>query len=155
MATSVVPALIDALVTAATAALPAVRVSDGVGATDDPGDFLMIGVEDPDLEGAAFSAETKQDWAAVGTGAPRDEQGEVTCVAVSWNGDGPEGAKAARDAAYAISAAVETLLRDTPALGIPELLWTSFGSSSQLSQAQGSGGASALLVFRINFRARI
>lgn len=155
MATSVVPALIDALVAASTTALPSVRVSDGIGATDDPGDFLMIGVEDPDIEGASFSAETRQDWASVGTNAPRDEQGEITCVAVSWNGNGPEGAKAARDGAYAISAAVENLLRDTPALGVAGLLWTSFGSSSQLSQAQGSTGASALLVFRINFRARI
>lgn len=155
MATSVVPALIDALVTGATAALPDTRVSDGIGATDDPGDFLMVGVEDPDLEGAAYSAEAKQDWAAVGTDAPRDEQGEITCVALSWNGNGPEGAKQARDGAYAIAAAVEDLLRATPALGVPQLLWTGFGSSSQLSQAQGSGGASALLVFRITFRARI
>lgn len=154
MATSVVPALIDALVSAATTALPSVRVSDGIGATDDPGDFLMIGVEDPDLEGAAFSAETKQDWAHANYTA-RAETGEITCVAVSWNGDGPEGAKAARDGAYAISAAVETLLRANPSLGVDGLLWTGFGSSSQLSQAQGDGGASALLVFRINFRAQI
>lgn len=153
MATSVVPAAIDALVAAARIALPDVLVHDGIGQTDDPGDFLMIGVEDPDIEGAAFSADTKQDWAAVGTGAPRDEQGDITCVALSWNGDGDP--KAARDGAYAIAAAVEDLLRNTPALGVPQLLWTSFGSSSQLSQAQGDGGASALLVFRINFRARI
>lgn len=153
MATSVVPALIDALVTAARTTLPDVLVFDGIGQTDDPGDFLMIGVEDPDLEGAAFSADTKQDWAAVGTGAPRDESGEITCVALSWNGDGNP--KSARDGAYAIAAAVEDLLRANAALGVPQLLWTSFGSSSQLSQAQGSGGASALLVFRINFRARI
>jgi hypothetical protein len=153
MATSVVPALIDALVAAATTALPDVLVFDGIGVTDDPGDFLMVGVEDPDIEGAAFSADTKQDWAAVGTGAPRDEQGDITCVALSWNGDGDP--KAARDDAYAIAAALEDLLRDTPALGVPGLLWTSFGTSSQLSQAQGPDGASALLVFRINFRARI
>lgn len=154
MATSVVPALIDALVTAARTALPDALVSDGIGATDDPGDFLMIGVEDPDIEGASFSADTRQDWANANY-TTRDEQGEITCVALSWNGDGPEGAKAARDGAYAISAAVETLLRANPSLGVDGLLWTGFGSSSQLSQAQGSAGASALLVFRINFRARV
>lgn len=153
MATSVLPALIDAVVAAARTNLPNVLVFDGVGVTDDPGDFLMIGVEDPDLEGAAFSADTRQDWAAAGTGAPRDEQGEITCAALSWNGDGNP--KAARDGAYAIAAAVEDLLRANPSLDVAGLLWTSFGSSSQLSQAQGSGGASALLVFRINFRARI
>lgn len=154
MATSVVPALIDALVTAARTALPDALVSDGIGATDDPGDFLMIGVEDPDIEGASFSADTRQDWANANY-TTRDEQGEITCVALSWNGDGPEGAKAARDGAYAISAAVETLLRANPSLDVDGLLWTGFGSSSQLSQAQGSAGASALLVFRINFRARV
>lgn len=153
MATSVIPALIDALVSAALAALPTTLVFDGIGMTDDPGDFLMIGVEDPDIEGAAFSADTRQEWASVGTGAPRDEQGEITCVALSWNGNSDP--KAARDGAYAIAAAVENLLRANPSLGVAGLLWTGFGSSSQLSQAQGSGGASALLVFRINFRARI
>lgn len=154
MATSVVPDLIDALVTAAGAAL-SVTVYDGIGVTDDPGDFLMVGVEDPDLEGAAFSADVKQEWAAVGTGAPRDETGEITCAALSWNGNGYAGVKQARDGAYAITEAVENLLRANPSLGVAGVLWTGFGTTSQLSQAQDAQGASALLVFRINFRARI
>lgn len=154
MATSVVPALIDALVSTATTALPNTLVFDGIGVTDDPGNFLMIGVEDPDIEGAAFSSDAKQAWANANY-STRDEEGEITCAALSWNGNGYEGVKAARDGAYAIAAAVENLLRANPSLGVDGLLWTGFGSSSQLSQAQDSQGASALLVFRINFRARI
>lgn len=156
MATSVVPDLIDALLALArsdaVAIVPNSNVFDGVGVTQDPGNFLMVGVEDPDME-VAFAAEARQAWSGVGTGAPRDEEGDITCVAVAWNGDGD--AKAARDAAYAIAAALEDALRDNPSLGVSSLLWTGFGSSSQLSQAQGTGGASSILIFRIHFRARI
>lgn len=157
MATSVVPDLIDALLalarSGAVAIVPDSNVFDGVGVTQDPGNFLMVGVEDPDMEGMAFAADARQEWSGVGTGAPRDEEGDVTCVAVAWNGDGD--AKAARDAAYAIAAALEDALRANPSLGVSSLLWTGFGSSSQLSQAQGEGGASSILIFRIHFRARI
>lgn len=156
MATSAIPDLIDALVALARTALPDTLVFDGIGATDDPGDFLMIGVEDPDIEGAAFSADVKQDWAAMGPNAPRDEEGDITCVALAWVGEsGSDGQKAARDAAYAITAALEAALRVDVTLGLPTLLWTGFGTTSQLSQAQGAGGSSALIVFRIHFAARI
>lgn len=152
MATSVVPDLIDALVSAATTALPNAIVSDGFGVTDDPGDFLMIGVEDPDTEDAAFSADSRQEWANANY-TVRDESGEITCCAVAWVGENNQ--KAARDAVYAISAGLEDMLRANPSLGVDGLLWTGFGSSTQLSQVQGNHGAAAQLVFRINYRARI
>lgn len=153
MATSVVPALIDALIAAADTALPDTLVSDGFGVTDDPGDFLMIGVEDPDTEQSAFSADTKQEWATADRSGVRNEVGEITCAALSWNGDGNQ--KAARDAVYAITAELEDALRATPALGLSGLLWTSFGTSTQFSQAHDATGAVAMLVFRIAFQARI
>ncbi len=153
MATSVVPALIDALIATATEALSDTIVSDGFGVTDDPGNFLMIGVEDPDSEQAAFSADTKQEWATADRAGTRNEIGEILCAAVAWNGDADM--KAARDAVYAITAALEVALRTTPALGLDGLLWTSFGTSTQFSQAQGETGAAAMLVFRIAFQARI
>lgn len=152
MATSAVPAVIDALFTAADAALATVTVYDGFGVSDDAGDFLMIGVEDPDSQDAATSADAEQSWANA-DGTARDETGTVTCAALSWNGDADQ--KAARDAVYAITAAVEDLLRADPSLGIATVLWTSFGTSQQLTQAQDEQGALALLVFRIQFRARI
>ena len=153
MSTSAVPSIIDALVTAARAALTDVAVYDGYGVSDDPGDFLMIGVEDVDGQDQARSADSSQTWAGTGIGAPRDESGEITCAALSWNGDADQ--KAARDGAYAITAAVENLLRENPALGLPTVLWTGYGSSTQLTQDQSDGGAMALVVFRIAFRARI
>lgn len=152
MATSALPALIDALFEGSRAALPNVGVYDGFAVTNDTGDHLFIGVDDPDNQDGASSATTQQAWANANHTA-RDESGDVTCAALSWNGDGDM--KAARDAAYATCAAVENLLRANPALGVPSLLWTSFGTSQSLTQDQTDDGALALVVFTVSFRARI
>jgi hypothetical protein len=155
MAVSVIPALIDALVTAATDALPGVQVYDGFGVSDDPGDFLMVGVDDPDSTDKASSGSSEQDWHGTGVEADRDEIGDITCVALSWNGDGPQGQKAARDGAFTIAEAVSTLCRANPSLGVPAVLWTSYGTSTDLQQSQDGTGAMALLVFRVHFEALI
>lgn len=152
MATSAVPFVIDALVAAATTALPNLGVYDGFGLSDTPGDFLMVGVEDPDNADTAESANAQQSWAHVG-GTARDEEGDVTCCALSWNGDGDQ--NAARTAAYATLAALEDLLRADKTLGVATVLWTSFGTSQQLHQAQDTSGAVAWVVFQIHFRARL
>lgn len=152
MPTSAVPLVIDQLVERCTNALPDVLVFDGFGLTEDPGDFLMIGVDDPDTQDSAYAADADQEWANANYTA-RDESGTITCAALSWNGDGNQ--KAARDAVYSMTAAVEDVLRAEPAMGIPVLLWSSFGTSQQLSQARDPQGAAAWLIFRIYFRARI
>jgi len=152
MAVSVVPALIDALVAAATAALPNVLVLDGMGATDDPGDYLMVGVDDPDTDGDAFSGDSQQKWAHA-TGSTRDELGQITCAAFSWNGNGDQ--KAARDSAYASVEALAAACRDSVDLGVDSIAWVDFGTDARLSQIQSDSGAAALVVFQIAFRARI
>ena len=155
MATSVVPSLIDAMVTAFDAALSTVQVYDGYGVSDDPGDFLMIGVDQLDPSGQATAATVQQDWANANY-TSRSEQGDIACAAVSWNGDaGNAGQKSARDAVYATQAAVETVLRNNPSLGVANVLWTSFGTNAQLSQDQDHKGSLALLTFSIFFRAQI
>jgi hypothetical protein len=152
---SALPDVIDALVTLSAAALPSLQVYDGIGASDDPGDFLMVGVEDPDIERAAFSAEVDQARATM-SGA-RDEQGTINCCALSWNGDSTNaGQKAARDAAFATVAAVETILRTTsPTLGVTGVLRTEFGGRLTVSQAQGDTGASCMVIFSVAYLARI
>lgn len=153
MATSVIPAVIDYLVTHATTALSAssVIVYDGFGTSDEPGDFLMIGVDDPESVNTAFSADSVQQWAHANYTA-RDEEGDVTCAALSWNGDCDQ--KAARDAVFAITAALENLLRADPTLA-GAVLWSSYGTSTQLTQNQSNDGAMSLVVFKVHFRARI
>lgn len=151
MATSVVPALIDALVTAFDAAMTT-TVYDGYGVSDDPGDFLMVGIDDPDSDDWANAASVKQDWAQANHTA-RSEEGDIVCAALSWNGDGSQ--KVARDAVYATQASVETVLRANPSLGVTSVLWTSFGTNAEFRQIQGKHGAAALLIFRIFFRAHL
>lgn len=155
MATSVIPSVIDALVTAATTALPTTRVYDGFGVTDDPGDFLMVGVVDPDSGNDATAATSQQSWATT-TGGARDEMGDVTCVALSWNGNGD--AKAARNAAFATCNALQLAIRPTGQagnLGVPGVLWLSYGESTQLLQDQNENGAVAKVIFTVYFRARV
>lgn len=91
----------------------------------------------------------------MGTPRTRDQRGDVTCVALSWNGDGD--AKAARDAVYATVAAVENLCRTSPDLGITgyQTLLVGYGSTERLLQNQDENGAEAAVIFSIRFRARI
>lgn len=154
MPTTVIPDLIDALVTASDAALGAdTLVFDGFGITADPAEkMLMIGVDDVDSRDAAWAANAEQEWANANYTA-RDEQGHVMCAAAAWNGEG--NAKTARDHAFAILAAVENLCRANPSLGLTYLLWTSVGTRISLSQNQHDGGAMAVVVFNITYRARI
>lgn len=151
MATSVVPALFDALIMAAIAALPGTQVSDGIGNTEYPGDFLMVGISD-DGPNPSTAVRSKQAWANA-NGTVRDEEGDITCLAVSWNGDADP--KAARDGVYATKAAVENLCRANPSLGVSGVLWASAGTDENLEQDQDNNGAVAYLVFTIAYRARI
>lgn len=159
MASSVVPSLIDALISTATAALPNVDVYDGFGVSEDPGDFLMIGVDDPDSQAAAFSSDSSQTQATAGTPRSRNQTGAITCAALSWNGNaGNAGQKTARDAVYAIQAAVENALRADPTLGVAppngQVLVLQIGDE-RLSQNQYDLGCDALLIFTVQFEARI
>lgn len=152
MATSVIPAVIDALVDLARDVLTDVSVYDGFGLSEDPGDFLMIGVGDPDSSTLDKAASSAQGWTYANT-TTRDEEGDVTCAALSWNGDADQ--KTARDSVFAITAALEDALRANPSLGLDNLLWTGYGPTSDLDQNQDGSGAMALLVFTIHFKARI
>ena len=151
-AVSAVPDLIDALVTLGQS-VAGVTVYDGPGDSDDPGDYLMIGVDDPDSPATPKSADTQQDWALLGYEA-RDEEGDITCAALSWNGDAG-GQKAARDAAYAVIANFGAALKANPSLGLDHVLWTSFGTTTSLSQLQSADGVLALVTFTVHFKARL
>lgn len=153
MGTSTVPQLLDALFERATDALPDITVLDGPGITSDPGDYLMIGVDDPNTPG--FAATSNQVPGPMASTRPRDENGSVVCIAYAWNGDGEQ--KAARDSAYSYMAAVEGILRDDPNLGIATggNFVAQMGDLQELSQAPNGSGVDALLIFNISFFARI
>jgi hypothetical protein len=155
MTTSIIPTLIDALVAQSDSAISSATVSDGYGVTEDPGDFLMIGVEDPDSADSSYSVDVSQAAATMGPNRSRDERGEIACVALSWNGKGNQ--KEARDKAFAITAKVEDLLRASPTLGISgySLLVVQYGPTQRLRQDQPDYGAEAAVFFSVGFRARL
>lgn len=152
---SVVPALIDALIAQAGAAVTTAKVYDGVGVTDDAGDYLMIGVEDPDSDDWTSAATTQRRFESVGGGANNDitEEGDIPCVALSWNGNGSQ--KQARDAVYAIAEALAGVCRTNPTLGVDRVMWTLYGSDGDLQYLQDDNGAAARLPFSIHFQALI
>lgn len=157
MASSVTPLIVDALFTQATAALPTVKVFDGFQLTKQRGpDILMIGVDDGSNPGAATGSNSNQEQATAGTPRSRQQTGFINCWALSWTGHKTQ--KEARDRVYAIQAAVETILRADPTLGIPRpngQVLTIQLDAEQLTQDQSGAGAEALLTFVIKFEARI
>jgi len=148
--TSVIPTLIDALIAGFKTAVPGVQVFDGFGLTDDPGDSVTVGADDPDA--ITGHAATSRQTFALAAGRSRDEEGEVTCAATSKNGDGDP--KRARDSAFAMTNAIENWLRGAD-LGLPTLLWVGYGSETNYIQDQDNTGAFATVIFRIAFKARI
>jgi hypothetical protein len=153
MASSVVPSLIDALVAQAVTSLPGALIFDGGGITDDPGDYLMIGVSDPDDDGEPEAADVTQQQMAFGSTRPRRETGSVHIAARSIAGDGVQ--KTARDAVYAMQEALATALRTTDNLGVAGILSLGNGSNLRLLQTQNESGAVATLLYDIAFDAQI
>ena len=157
MATSVVPALIDALVDALQSALPDVNVYDGFGISDDPGDFLMVGVDDPDPQSSGESASAnREQMAMTPTQAVYRESGSVTCAGFSWNGDADP--KAARDAVYAMADALDSEARTnrtsgpTPSVFGVAGITNAWVSSTVLRQDIWQT-SDALLVITLSFQA--
>lgn len=152
MAVSVVPALIDALIAAAQAGGIA-NVLDGpaISGNAEAGDYLMIGVDDPDNETDTFTGAGRQKWAHTGARV-RDEEGSITCAAYSWNGDGNQ--KVARDAVFALAEVVVDAAVALPSMGIANNMWVEPMADHNLTQDQGEWGAMALLVFTIEFQGR-
>lgn len=159
MATSVIPDLIDALFTNATAAVTTAQVLDGPGVTADPGNFLAIGADSMDLSVAARRATSETQAAAtMGTNRSRDEVGDIYCVIFAWTGDGGSaGQKVARDAAFDVLAQVEDMLRTTPDQGLTHVsyLVVELGSIDAFLQEQDENGSYAQLQISIHFRSRI
>jgi hypothetical protein len=150
---SPVPSIIDALVVLG-GTIPNVVTYDGFGVTNEVGAYLMIGVEDPDVESAQQSAMAGQEFPTAGVQA-RTEQGQITCAAHVWTGEsGPTSAKAVRDSTYAVIEALAAAIRTDYTLGaLPGLLWAALGTSMELRQAQDTHGASAFVIFRVAYLA--
>lgn len=154
MATSRVPAAIDALLTIlrASAALTDVSIVDGPPTTNlSDLDHVFVGYQ-PNAEASVTLA---QDFNSAGA-RTRDEQFTIGCYAESRSGDTDMQARRAR--CFTLVAAVEDALRATGAVPTaPTLngtvLWAHV-TTGNLLQGQ-SAGAQAGVEFTISCRARI
>lgn len=146
---SVVPDLLDALVTQTTTLLPEHLVSDGLAVTKSAGDFLMVGY---DLLGSITSGESVQTFLHAGQAGLREEEGEVVLSTLSWNGNND--AKAARDSVYATFGTIAELCRSNPDLGVAELLWVR-PARLRFDQDKDKSGAYAVLGFTLYFKAQL
>jgi hypothetical protein len=115
--TSRVPALIDYLVNAFTAAstlgaaTPPVLVFDGPPTTGDPAPLaLHVGMDDLFSDQAPTSATSEQ--IRQGLAQKRQETATIHCAAVAWAGT--DDMRTVRTSAFAILAAAEDLIRTNP-----------------------------------------
>jgi len=147
---SLVPALLDAIVSAADTALPTVGVFDVDGPSDSGSDFLIVGIDDPDEVGFSESAEVAHDWAGFSSGL-REQAGTLWCVLGSWNGDNDP--KAARDAVDGYFGTIKGLLRTdaTIAAAVPGGYATV--ATERWSQNLTDAGAVVRLAFQVGFKA--
>lgn len=169
--TSLIPAVTDYLVSAcqASASLgaadPPVLVLDGPqpnAVWSQQPLVLWIGADPANLGEAA--AESVQVFGtAFDKGHNRDEDGVITCAARHWGGgDGSTDIKVHRDAAAAIVAAVELLLRGVGGAGDPGdafmgglVNWSQVTGPYQWFPKQVPNGAECLVIFRVSYFARL
>ena len=87
MPNSLGPDVIDALIRVANDEVdPTVIVLDGMGVTDNPATYLMVGVDDPTTSGVPRSFEEKQEQGTVGLAGIRDVEGTVFLCVAAWRG---------------------------------------------------------------------
>ena len=117
MFASAIPALIDAIVEQARAALPAdAEVFDGYGVSLTNNTVLHVGVDDPRLVAEAVSARSEQ---TEETPCIRRETGDVGCATLAWDGTGVQ--KSPRDRAFAVAAVVQQPPKNRRvAAGVPQ-----------------------------------
>lgn len=147
--TSRIPAVLDALVSTLTAALPAVTVIDGPLVRVPDGDYLTVGAT-PENDRPTG----QQTWIGVGPTKVRGEEIDVPCYCDSYSGSTAVSTR--RNAAFAILAAAETSLRADPSLGgvltVPGIAEISTYSDYQ---EETEKGLAVGVVFHITCKTRI
>lgn len=152
---SIVPATIDKLVALSLATLGplGVNVSDSDPIAMDVGDWLCIGVEDPEGPTPHHTADSSQEWSGATRALGLDETAFITCSAIAWSGD--DDVKTVRDRVYAILAGLTALIREDPRLGIPGVVRIVVASTDLTQGVAAEGGTFARLVFRLAVKARL
>jgi hypothetical protein len=151
---SAIPLLLGAMVELWSESLPDWTVTYGWDDTNNTGDYLMVGADDPFAsEGeAAVSSQTFE----TATREGMSESGYVTVVAFSWVGS-HDGQREATEAVFAAMQRIETDIHTAPDLGItrtPHFMVNALTiEDAKLHHGLDDDGARALLVIRIHFEA--
>ena len=133
-------------------------VSMGLPTGIESGDYVGVGVSDPEAAGRPASAFTSSlEWAAsIAPTGPLSESGEVALAAVASRSDGE--LNDAIEGVWAIYTQMVAVLRelwsDHDLLGVVGL-WDLKPSGVELNTAQLDGQAVAYLLIRFSFRATI
>lgn len=158
MTTTIVFDLITQLVETCSAAVPTdVSVYDGVGDSQSPGNFLMVGVGDPLAPEGPTSAVGTQEWKGLGARGAT-EAGSVTCCALAWSGGaGNDAQRGCRETVRDIVSGVDAALKADPNLGatVPGLNWVRYGRDYGLTQLSDETGTAAIFFFEIAYTASI
>lgn len=155
MAVAAYPALLGAIYDACLAldALADVEVVYGISPEIPYTDQLVIGGGSFDDDNAG---DQSQQWATIGPGLERDEEGDVQCFAFGTQGDTGDAARRdAHERAWVIAEAVADLCRTAPTFAVPTVLWTSFSTNAQPRIGSDENGSFAVIPFTIHYRARI
>lgn len=163
--TSLTPAVIDYLVTAAgnSAALggasPRVTIHDGPPLSNDTlAEPLHLYIGWNQVSQGSEDPSAVQAWPVMDKARTKDEDGTVVCTADAWSGDTTM--KTQRDACKAIVAAAELLLRGDGTTGPGDatmggLVFWSGIDALQWFPRQMPDGAGMACVFTITYRARL
>lgn len=148
MATSRVPATIDALVAALVTA--GITTWDGPVVTGDFENAVYIGY-DGDPDGQFETVVMDQEWAGLGAKA-RSEVFDIICCAYVLNGAADT--KSVRDTVYGLLATVETTLRNNPTIGQAPMFLGAIKPQTLFTWSTADG-VQGRLVFHINVKTRI
>jgi hypothetical protein len=148
MATSRVPATIDALVALFTAA--GLTTWDGPLVTGDYQPAIHVGY-DGDPEGDFKAVDADQEWAGIGAKS-RDEEFDVICCAITVSGNSD--IRSAREAAFAMLAVVENALRVNPSLGQAPPFVAAYRPAAVHTEPTAAGW-SVRAVFNVHVKTRI
>lgn len=152
MASAAFPSVIAAVFTVATNAVVGTRVVRGRDLSQDYGDVVLIGRQDPEDDDWSSAGNFQQSMQTFGGG--REEVGTVNGMVIAWNGDGNQ--DAANSAAFAHFALLETAVRADPKLGLTSFDYVvSEIDSGDVRERQDDDGATAVLPFVISYKVSI
>jgi len=149
MATSVIPGLLNAMVTNGNAAAPTGTSVYRVGTvTDDPEPSITLGTDDLDNEDLLHVSDSTYERAAMGKS--RMQKGVIYCAAQSTDGSDMD---TAINSAQAMCTAFANQLLSNPTQGVPSVLETIYGDERLEAGDTAEDGMVARIYFTVGFTA--